>query len=258
MTTLSLRRLQTLLIAPVAMLALTASLGATPDAVTNSGATPPARVLTANIPAAALTHLDLTALDGRVDLAASADPAANTITVTVSLDAPRLKNFKRPPAADLSTVALKTTVAANVLRLALENAREGNIEASWTIVVPARFSARIDGHDGQITVTGLEGGIEASLNAGLGGRRAQLIVDVPRGALQLSVAVGDITARRRSATFDRAEVNATVGNAELYLMGHEIKSPRAPGPGHRVELDGDGPEAIRARVTVGDVSVRIG
>src|SRR5206468_4239467 len=63
------------------------------------------RVLTASIPAGSLTHLDLSALDGQVDITASPDPAATAITVTVSLEPPRMHNFRRLPAADLATVA---------------------------------------------------------------------------------------------------------------------------------------------------------
>jgi hypothetical protein len=219
---------------------------------------PSPRVLTASISAAGLTHLDLTALDGQVDITTSADPSADAISISVSLDPPRLQNFLRAKPADVDTVALRTVNNQNVLRVGLTNARAGNIEANWTIVVPARFSARVDSHDGAISISGLEGGIDAEVNSGLGGHGARMTIDVPRGRVALSVGVGDITLRRRSAAFDRADISASVGNAKLYVLGHEIKAPHEPGPGHRIQLDGDGPDVIKARVSVGDVSVHIG
>lgn len=231
-------------------------IGRSPALVAATPASP--RVLTASIPAAGLTHLDLVALDGRVDITTSPDPSAASVTISVALDPPRLKNFRRTKPADLDTVELKTITEQNVLRVGLTNARAGNVEARWTIVVPARFSARVDGHDGAISIAGLEGGIEADVNSGLGGRGASVTVDVPRGRVVLDVGVGEITVRRRSAAFDRAEIAASVGGATLYLLGHEVKAPHEPGPGHRIVLNGDGPDVVTARVSVGDVAVHIG
>lgn len=215
-------------------------------------------VLTASIPVDALTHLDLTALDGSVDLTASTDPAASNITVSVSLAPPRTLNMRRPMAADISQVRIRQNTHQNVLQLGLTNAAEGNIEAAWTIVVPARFSARISGHDGEIHVAGLSGGVDADLNSGLGGRRGKMSVDVPQGKLKLTMGVGEIVASRASDRFDRAEVESSVGSAALFVLGHQIKAPHAPGPGHRIALGGDGDHVIVAKVAVGDVTVRIG
>lgn len=216
------------------------------------------QMLTASIPATGLTHLDLNALDGTVDITTAADPNSMAIAVNVSLDPPRLHNFRRKPSATLSAVSLKTAVDKNVLRLGLNNAEVGNVETHWAIVVPARFSASINVHNGGATITGLAGGVQAAVGAGLGGKGGQLFVDVPQGRLQLDMGVGSVIAHRRSAAFDRADVSAGVGDAQLFLLGHEIKAPHAPGPGHRVRLDGDGPDAIRARVSVGDVALHIG
>lgn len=213
--------------------------------------------LTASIPATSLTHLDLTALDGVVTIRAAANDATD-VTVAVTLAPPRLKNMRRPKSADLSTVRLRQDVDHNILRLGLTNAGEGNVEATWTIGVPARFSARISGHDGDVHVNGIAGGVEATLNSGLGGRGARLNVDVPAGKLKLSVGVGDIVANRQSAVFDAADVRASVGRASLFVLGHEIKAPHAPGPGHRITLGGEGDHVVVAKVSVGDVTMRIG
>ena len=216
------------------------------------------RVLTAAIPASQLTHLDLVALDGTVDLKADPNPAATAVTISVALDPPRMHNFKRPVSADLAAVELALHAEGNVLRVGLTNARAGNIEASWTITVPARFSARIDAHNGAVVVEGLTGGLEAGVNAGLGGGRGAIDVTVPRGRLLLSMGVGNIRATRTDAAFGSAVVGATVGDAELYLLGHEIVAPHAPGPGHKVSLDGKGGDVLSLKVSVGDVSLKIG
>jgi hypothetical protein len=216
------------------------------------------RVLTATIPASKLTHLDLTALDGSVDLKADPNPAATDVTISVALDPPRARNFRPPAAADLAAVALDWRAERTVLRDGLTNARAGNVEAAWTITVPARFSAKVDAHDGSIAIDGLAGGVEADVNSGLGGRGGRLDVTVPRGKLALSMGVGDIRATRADAVFGSAAVRATVGDAKLYLLGHEIIAPRAPGPGHKVSLDGNGGDSLSLKVSVGDVSLKIG
>lgn len=221
--------------------------------------TAPARsVLNATIPAAQLTHLDLQALDGAVDLKADPNPAATDVKISVALDAPRAKNFRKPAAANIAAIALDWRADQTVLRVGLKNAGEGNVEASWTITVPARFSARIEAHDGAVVVDGIAGGVEASVNAGLGGRRGVIDVNVPRGRLALSMGVGNVRASRASADFSSATVAARVGDAEIFLLGHEIVAPREPGPGHRVSLDGKGPDTISLKVSVGDVSLKIG
>jgi hypothetical protein len=66
--------------------------------------------------------------------------------VTVALEPPQLRNFRRATPADLARVELKTTTEQNVLRLGLTNARAGNLETHWTIQLPARFSARVGVH----------------------------------------------------------------------------------------------------------------
>jgi hypothetical protein len=216
------------------------------------------RVLTATSPASQLTHLDLTALDGSVDLKADPNPAAANVTISVALDPPRARNFRTPASADLAAVTLDWRAERNVLRVGLTNARAGNIEAAWSITVPARFSAKIGAHDGSVVIEGIAGGVEADVNAGLGGRRGAIDVTVPRGSLALSMGVGNIRATRANAAFGSAVVRATVGDAELYLLGHEIVAPHAPGPGHKIALDGKGGDALSLKVSVGDVSLRIG
>lgn len=222
-------------------------------------AAPADRVLTAAIPAAALTHLDLTSLDGTVDLRADPNPAATVVTISVGVEPAKPRLGHRPPAAvALADVTLDWSANGNVLRVGLKHAAEGNVEAAWTITVPARFSARVAAHDGAVTIDGLAGGVEADVNAGLHGGHGRLTVDVPRGRLALAIGVGNIVATRRDASFSSAVVKATVGDATLFLLGHEIVAPREPGPGHRVSLDGSGPDTLSLKASVGDVSLKIG
>jgi hypothetical protein len=219
---------------------------------------PTERVLTNRIPAAALTHLDLTALDGTVTLTADPSPTATDVVITVTVNAAPKRLGHKVPAVELADVTLDCQATANVLRVGLTHAAEGAVDAVWTVTVPARFSARVDAHDASVTIDGLAGGVDARVNSGLRGRRGALTVDVPRGRLTLSMGVGDIRATRRSAEFSSAVVSSTVGDAELYLIGHEIVAPHKPGPGHRLSLDGRGGDALAVTVSVGDVSLKIG
>ena len=68
---------------------------------------------------------------------------------------------------------------------------------------------------------------------------------------------GDIHARTTSTSRGPVDVQASVGDAHLTLAGRTIVSPREPGPGHRVRLTDEGPDAVTVKVGVGTASVDI-
>jgi hypothetical protein len=207
-------------------------------------------------PATGLNELKLDASDGEVTISA-ADITEIDLTVDVRPARQggsffsRFRSSGNPAAAQLrhQESGGRTTVR-------LEGGH-GPLEAHWTIRVPKHFRVQVEMEDGRLTITGIEGGVWAKANAGLGSRPGTMTVDVPGGALDLSLAVGHVTATTGSTDHGAVDVSSDVGDAKLTLAGRAINAPREPGPGHRLRLEGEGPYALRVRVNVGDASLRI-
>jgi hypothetical protein len=108
-----------------------------------------------------------------------------------------------------------------------------------------------------VGVVGVAGGVQVALNAGLFGRAGEIRADVPGGRLDLDLGVGTIEARTSAPAFGAVDLHATVGDARLFLDGHEVIAPKAAGPGRRLRLDGDRTRALLLTVTVGDARLSI-
>lgn len=214
------------------------------------------RRLSARWPATGLNELKVAASDGEVTIT-----AADTNEIEVSVDVrparqggsffSRFRASGNPSDAQLEH---RESDGRSTVRLERGN---GPLEEHWTIRVPQHFRAQVDMGDGRLSIIGVEGGVWAKANAGLGSSAGTMTVDVPGGALDLSLAVGNINATTGSTTHGAVDVRSDVGDAVLTLAGRAINAPREPGPGHHLRLDGDGPHALRVRVNVGDATLRI-
>lgn len=225
------------------------------DAVDMSGDGTP-RHLSARWPASGLTHLKLTATDGNVTIS-----AGETSEVEVSVEvrpARRQSSFfsKLRASGNPASATLSHHESDGRSAVRLDGAN-GPLEEHWTIRVPKHFAAEVDMADGRLSITGVEGGVWARANAGLGSTAGVMDVDVPGGALDLRLQVGTINATTGSTNHGAVDVRSDVGDARLSLAGRSIQAPREPGPGHRLRLDGDGPHALRVKVNVGDASLKI-
>jgi hypothetical protein len=216
-----------------------------------------AQNLATTIPAAGLTRLVLSALDGTVDLRAATDPTADELEVRVGVQRANANTWIRKPGPDVPNVTFRSDRRDGELRLVLNGITVGSAETVWTITVPARLAVRIEMHNGRVAVTGVAGGVQVSVNSGLNGKSGEILADVPNGPLDLDLGVGTIDARTSATTYGRVDVHSTVGDARLFLDGHEVVAPHAPGPGQRLRLAGDHTSALSLSVTVGDVTLRI-
>lgn len=219
----------------------------------------PARTLTARVPAAGVNAVDLEAGDAEVEVVAGADDAVDIRVEASSSSAGRVGIGIGAPPGDPSKADLETAVSNGILRVRLLDHQMGAFEGRWTITAPARVAARLAIHDGRIDVTGVTGGVTASMSAGMHSTAGRLHVDVPRGPLDLSISVGDVDARTGAAGYGKVDVRSTVGDASLYIDGHAIDAPHEPGPGHRLQLAAGGTtgDDLRVRTTVGSALLRI-
>lgn len=129
--------------------------------------------------------------------------------------------------------------------------RESRIAEYWELDVPRHSAIEIAMDAAEIEVSGVEGGVELDLGHG------EAVVDVPRGPLDLEVTVGELDARFREGDFGPLSLASRVGDTRLWLNGSRVRYPGPPGPGSRIAIDGDGPDALRLRVEVGDATLRV-
>lgn len=240
----------------IATVAGVVSLRQSPDAIDGAPVDPSPRHLTSTWPAAGLTALKVAASDGEVTIT-----AADIAQVEVSVDVRQARQgnsffsrFRRSGNPGAAQIQHEETDGRSTVRL---NGSDGPLEEHWTIRVPKYFAAHVEMGDGRLSVTGIEGGVWAKANAGLDSSPGRMTVDVPGGALDLSLAVGQIVATTGSTNHGAVDVRSDVGDAKLTLAGREINAPREPGPGHRLRLEGEGPHTLRVRVNVGDATLRI-
>jgi hypothetical protein len=216
---------------------------------------PSTNSLQAVVPASGISRLEIVGGDGNVTIAAS---ASDQIELAVDLASnPPIGVFVGKRVGDAAQTTLDSSTQGTTMTAHLRGAIGDGLTERWTVRVPARLAADVSMHRGQIDITGIEGGVRARADSGIGHESGAIRVDVPRGSLDLSLGVGTIDARAGETPRGGIDVRSRVGRASLSVDGHSIVAGREPGPGERVRLTGEGSDDIVVRVSVGDAHVRI-
>jgi hypothetical protein len=224
---------------------------------TPAPATPGSKTLASRVPAEGVHAIEIDAGRGSVTIAAGSDDEIQTsVTVTAS-GAPRGVVIFGAAPGDPARTDIESIADGRTLRLRLSGAVGLGLDERWVVGVPARLSAVVTLDRGRIEVSGIEGGVRVRAEAGVDHAPGVILVDVPRGPLDLSLGVGSIDARAGESPRGEITVRSRVGHARLELDGHEIVAGQEPGPGERVRLTGEGADGIVLRVGVGDAHLRI-
>jgi len=211
--------------------------------------------LTASVPAAGLSRIEISAGLGQIDLGVA---PGDQIEIAVALESGGVAGrLIGTPVGDAARTTLDSTVRGETLGARVAGAVGEGLTEHWTVRVPARLAADVTLDRGVIHITEVQGGVRAAAHAGVGHEPGVIDVDVPRGALALTMGVGTIRAHTRETPPGDIDVQSRVGRARLSIDGHDLVTTGQHGSGERVRLAGDGTDGLVIRVSVGDAHVQV-
>lgn len=203
------------------------------------------------------SRLELRGSSGSFRVVAGADDSVR-VRVQARPDAWKPRSiFSSSDPADLRNARLVAKSESGALRFEVDPGSSGRMLEEWVAEVPARFAASVRAGDGTIEVRGVSGGVQASANAGEHSAHGRIEVDVPAGGVEARLRVGTVWVRTQGTDLGDVKLAAEVGKTELWIDGHRLERRDPPGPGSMVALAREGADRIDARVSVGDVVVRI-
>ncbi|MGH8400267.1 MAG: hypothetical protein ACRESU_04120, partial [Gammaproteobacteria bacterium] len=133
-----------------------------------------------------------------------------------------------------------------------EHLDEGDIKQDWEVQVPAALAIKIEMGVGQLDLTGVAGGVDASLNVG------EVTLNTPRGPLQVKVNVGQINATSASTQPGNIKLSTSIGDARVYMPGgSDHDDVHHNGLGRTIEVAGKGPDKMDLEVNIGEVTLHI-
>ncbi|HKW01502.1 MAG TPA: hypothetical protein VJN96_16875 [Vicinamibacterales bacterium] len=216
---------------------------------------PSTNALSATIPADGLSRVEISAGQGQVEVGVTpADQIEIAVAVESGATGVRLMGS---PRGDASRTTLDTSAQGRTMRVRVTGGIGDGLIEHWIVRMPARLAAEVTLRRGAISVTGVEGGVRASADSGVGQQEGAIDVDVPRGPLMLTLGVGVVRAHTGETPPGDIDVRSRVGHARLSLDGHDIVITDQHGAGERVRLKGDGTDGVVASVSVGDAHVGV-
>ncbi len=217
------------------------------------------RVIEGKAAAGASLRLALEADVGEIKLEVGADDA---IVWRVALEAEpghrglfTNKRRRDEVRADLEKVTVEKRGSGERAELVLvlpSSLDEDDFNQRWSVTVPKRFAVDLDLDVGNISISGVAGGVEAAVDVG------DLKIDVPGGTVEGKVDVGDIVLHSGEAGAGEIALEADVGDVDLTLAGRRIRTDGGYGPGESLRLEGKGGPRVRLSVDVGDIEAVIG
>ena len=126
-----------------------------------------------------------------------------------------------------------------------------DVDQEWDVQLPAPLKLDADMQVGNLSIEGMAGGVKAKLNVG------ELTLDLPQGAIDAEVNVGEIRAKSASPRHGHISLGSSIGDAVLLMQGTESGYHERGGLGNQVSLDGSGPDAMRLRLNIGEVTLHL-
>lgn len=215
----------------------------------------PVRTLAAVVPAAGLSTVVLTSSIGVVVFQPSPDASIHVSVGLMSQHTSFLGLFtsSRGEKAALAAV-LSHALSQGTLTLGMQypgGEDTSAISEHWTIELPASLSVHAQVSTGELNVSGISGGVDATLNVG------KVALDLPGGPVKVSMDVGKVNAAVHSLDYGDVTLNANVGKTTLTVDGAAVGTQQKSGTSDSLAWKGSGKNAINMRVNVGKLDVAL-
>ena len=216
--------------------------------------------LSADLPAAGLTRLNFTGVNGEASIGVSPDEAVHAQLDLEQQNTSFLWVFRwmsDSTARDLAGARLVAALQGGTLSLSLaypSGQLHEDVKQKWTVLVPARFAVDAAMGAGRLAIRGVGGGVTATLDAG------EISIHVPGGPLKAGLRAGRVHAISDTAQPGKLSVKSTFGLAALSLNGNL----HAPPPssfhffGNSELQQAGGKDDMELKVFAGEADLRVG
>ena len=155
---------------------------------------------------------------------------------------------------EIAAATIRQKTSGDRLMLSLDyphSAGNDDMKQEWDVQVPPRLKVEATMEVGDLRIEGVEGGVGAKLNVG------EVSIDVPKGAIDANVDVGEIRAKTATDRHGKIDLTTNIGDTVLIIQGSDSGYHDHSGLGSRISLEGSGPDAMRLKVNIGDVSLHV-
>ena len=216
--------------------------------------------LRADVPAAGLTQLSFTGLNGEASIGISPD---DTVHVQLTLEQQQasflwvFRWLRDDTTRDIAGAKLALVQQGKTLKLFVtypSGEHHNDVREKWTVQLPARLELDAAMNSGRLVIRDVDGGLSAQLGAG------DLTIHVPGGPLKASVGTGRVHVISDSVQPGKLSVRSTFGLAVLSFNGKLYAPPPSSFHffGNTEQQQGGGKDDMELRVTAGEADLRVG